>query len=43
MNKVRKTPLGRTGNDTGYILSLSLFLAALSEACAVSDSAAEGS
>lgn len=38
MNKVRKTSLGRTGNDTGYILSLS----PLTEACAVSDSAAEG-
>lgn len=42
MNKVRKTPRGRTGNDTGYILSFSLCLS-LSEACAVSDSAAEGS
>lgn len=41
MNKVRKTLLGRTGNDTGYILSL--FFSALSEAYAVSDSAAEGS
>lgn len=39
MNKVRETRLGRTGNDTGYILSFS----ALFQACAVSDSAAEGS
>lgn len=43
MNKVRKTSLGRTGNDTGYIFSLSHSLSVLSKACAVSDSAAEGS
>jgi len=33
MNKVRKTSLGRTGNDTGYILSFSPSLYSLRPVC----------